>query len=40
MHQSDRVTKVKQLLCLGISKFCGETWSNLQKCMGHPNPEI
>jgi hypothetical protein len=31
MYQNDRVTKVKQLSCLGISKFCGAIWGKLQK---------
>jgi hypothetical protein len=30
IYQSNIVTKTKQLLYLEISKFYGETWSNLQ----------
>jgi hypothetical protein len=32
MYQNDRVTKLNQLSCLGISKFCGAIWGKLQKC--------
>jgi hypothetical protein len=34
MYLSDRVTKVKQLSCLGISMFCGENGVNYKRTKG------